>query len=234
MKDKRKGSKLKKVSEEKANDYWNSSKIVSEFANAGIPLYWKDYFTCVVEPQNDTVLDLGCGGGRNTYMLASLGFQVLACDLHENMLEAARKKIELLELNETEKVSFKIANMLSLPYENESIDYVLANGIYHNTSSVEEFITAIRETSRILKRGGHLCMNVFTDAFIEKDLIKKSEDYLYETPDQLDMILLPEHKILDILKDNYLLPEGNTFSYQTKINIGNRSVLRGIFIKNNL
>ena len=121
--------------------------------------------------------------------------------------------------------------MLKLPYETESLDIILSNGIYHNTSSVDEFEQAIRESARILKKGGLLCLNVFSNAYVDETLNKQTEEFLFVTPDGLDMMLLPPIRILDILNTVSLVPYNETVSYESKINVGTRSVLRGIFCK---
>ena len=189
------------------------------------------FFETIKYPESLTVLDLGCGGGRNTYMLAELGFRVEACDLHENMLKATWMKIQKLNSLKRNKVHIQKANMLKLPYETESLDIILSNGIYHNTSSVDEFEQAIRESARILKKGGLLCLNVFSNAYVDETLNKQTEEFLFVTPDGLDMMLLPPIRILDILNTVSLVPYNETVSYESKINVGTRSVLRGIFCK---
>ena len=214
-----------------AKFYWNSRTIVDEFTEAQEPIYWRSFFETIKYPESLTVLDLGCGGGRNTYMLAELGFRVEACDLHENMLKATWMKIQKLNSLKRNKVHIQKANMLKLPYETESLDIILSNGIYHNTSSVDEFEQAIRESARILKKGGLLCLNVFSNAYVDETLNKQTEEFLFVTPDGLDMMLLPPIRILDILNTVSLVPYNETVSYESKINVGTRSVLRGIFCK---
>lgn len=217
-----------------AREYWNSDSIVNEFTNAAFPEYWKEFFVKYERPEDLTVLDLGCGGGRNTYMLANLGFHVEACDLHEKMLQATKHKIAQLDKKRKNNVRIQYANMLDLPFQDESIDIVLSNGVYHNNSSIADFEKAIKETARVLKQQGLLCVNVFTNRFIDESLIKQKQDALYITPDNLDMILLSEKRICELLKKQDLYPDGETFSYCSKINVGVRSVFRGIFKKGNI
>lgn len=214
-----------------AQEYWNKDKIVNEFASAKAPEYWQNFFKEIDSPENMIVLDLGCGGGRNTYMLAQLGFKVEACDLHEKMLQSTKKKIFELDEVKRNNVHIQQANMLMLPFKNESIDIVLSNGVYHNTSSKNDFNDAIKETSRVLKQNGLLCVNVFTDYFIDESLKKQEQEFLYITPDHLDMILLSEKVILKIFEEFSLYPYKEIVSYCSQINIGVRSVLRGVFIK---
>ncbi len=213
-----------------AEKYWNSSDIITEFANAAAPAYWKEFFEVMESKDKISVLDLGCGGGRNTVMLAKMGFRISACDLHVGMVETTRNRLRELGVERWEDV-VQQQNMLHLTYNQASFDIVLANGIYHNTSNLQEFQTAIAETSRVIKDNGYLCMNVFTDQELDASLKKQDTEYLYLTPDNLDMILLPEEKIIEILKRNKLIPIVTPVSYISKINCGNRSIIRGVFKK---
>lgn len=76
-----------------------------------------------------------------------------------------------------------------------------------------------------------LCLNVFSNAYVDETLNKQTEEFLFVTPDGLDMMLLPPIRILDILNTVSLVPYNETVSYESKINVGTRSVLRGIFCK---
>ncbi len=216
-----------------ALEYWNNPAIVSEFTGLQVPEYWTDYFTGITTPETIRVLDLGCGGGRNTYMLMSYGFDTYGCDLHLGMVSATREKVKGLIGHEEALLRIIQANMLKLPYDNSSFDVVLANGVYHNTSSVEEFEAAITETVRILKPGGVLCLNVFTDEMVDPKLIRQELPHLYITPDNLDMILLSIGRIVEIFEGNGLVIEGRLANYLSNVQTGVRSVLRGIFKKVN-
>lgn len=215
----------------KAMNYWNRTDIIEEFASAAVPEYWKEFFQTFENSSEVKVLDLGCGGGRNTSMLVQMGFQVRACDLHEGMVRITRDKIRPLLQGEDEETIVQTANMLQLPFENDFFDVLLANGVYHNTSSVQEFKNAVKESVRVLKQDGFLCLNVFHDEIIENDLVKQEEPHLYITPDQIDMILLPKEEIRRILGQNSLSEVFEPIVYPSKINIGVRSVIRGVFKK---
>lgn len=226
------GKKLDKHknSRDVAKAYWNSKKIVDEFSKADEPYYWKEFFGSIKHPEDIIVLDLGCGGGRNTSMLADLGYKVEACDLHLNMVQATEMRIQGLG-RKKENVHIQQANMLKLPFETESMDIVLSNGIYHNSSSADEFKRAIQESIRVLKSNGILCLNVFTNSYIDNTLVKQKENSLYLTPDGLDMVLLSEEDILDLLKYFSVFPLNEPICYKSEINVGIRSVLRGVFLK---
>lgn len=108
------------------------------------------------------VLDLGCGTGRDTYVVSCLagkdGF-VIGVDMTDEQLEIARKHIDY----HTEKFGFKkpnvdfrkgyIENLKDAGIEDNSIDLVISNCVI-NLSPDKEAVFS--EVFRVLKPGGEL------------------------------------------------------------------------------
>lgn len=94
------------------------------------------------------VLDLGCGVGRHSLLLAEQGFQVRAMDGSESGLAFLEKEADKRGIS----LETKLAEMTQLPYADSSFDYILAwNVIYHGNLSVVTRV--ISEITRILKPG---------------------------------------------------------------------------------
>jgi len=74
------------------------------------------------EKKYSSVLDLGCGTGRHSVFLATLGFSVSAFDLAEDGIDKLRSKVHDSDLN----ISIQVGDMLNLPYEPESFDCILS------------------------------------------------------------------------------------------------------------
>src|SRR5208337_4432971 len=97
----------------------------------------------------DTVLDLGCGIGRHSLLLASEGFAVCSLDASAAGLEIARTNAKHAKL----PIDFSCSKMTDLPYGAGSFDYVLAwNVIYHGDPIIVH--QSLKEISRVLSRGG--------------------------------------------------------------------------------
>lgn len=208
--------------------YWNSSEVISDFSRLSPQSYWIDFFSGVAEPLCKRVLDLGCGGGRNTEMIARLGYQVWACDLHQGMVYATRDRMKSF-LNPERIIQ---ADMINLPYVDEYFDYVLANGILHNACSITELAEAIQQISRVLAVDGRLCLNAFTDAYIDPSL-DEIGDHLYLTANGMRMTLLSPVELCEKFQENGLRPFGETYIYNRELDVGIRSVIRGVFVKLN-
>ena len=99
--------------------------------------------------QGKKVLDSGCGNGRYSYALKSLGAsQVIGIDLSEkNILDAKHR----LSLRPLDGLSYQLANVSELPFEESSFDYVFSNGVLHHTDVLDK---GLEELLRVLKPGG--------------------------------------------------------------------------------
>lgn len=93
-----------------------------------------------------SVLDLGCGGGRNSHFLAQQGFEVYGMDISETAVDLCRKRFEKFNL----KGSFKQGDFTSIPLEDSFFQGIVCiAAIDHVTLSGAE--AAVREMRRILK-----------------------------------------------------------------------------------
>jgi len=92
------------------------------------------------------VLDLGCGSGRDSKILAEKGLKVEGIDLSEGLLEIARKNNPNLE--------FTHANMLDLPLEPNTYDGVWAHASLVHLETESDTAKAISEIHRVLKADG--------------------------------------------------------------------------------
>lgn len=95
------------------------------------------------------VLDLGCGIGRHSILLAKNGFDVYACDLSEQGIDKLNKIVEKEKLS----ITTTISDMLNIPYDPEFFDAVVAfRSIYHTDD--EGIKNTINNINKVLKIGG--------------------------------------------------------------------------------
>ena len=96
-----------------------------------------------------SVLDLGCGVGRHAFFLVQEGFVVHAVDASQSAIEFIQKKSQVENL----PIHVQYSEMINLPFENGSMDAVLAwNVIYHGDLPIVKRV--VSEILRILKPGG--------------------------------------------------------------------------------
>ena len=103
-------------------------------------------------------LDAGCGNGRYTLALKKLGMKkVVGIDFSERNLRDAKKRIKKIGIK---NVEFKKASVLSLPFKNNSFDFVFSNGVLHHTKNPQK---GLNEIIRVLKKNGKSYLNLMVD-----------------------------------------------------------------------
>lgn len=93
-----------------------------------------------------SILELGCGTGKNTPLLASISEHVLALDFSAGMIEKARAKVTAAN------VTFESADITKRwPSEDQSFDLIVCNLVLEHIEDLD-FIFA--EAARVLVSGG--------------------------------------------------------------------------------
>ena len=96
------------------------------------------------------ILDVGCGVGGSTRRLShETGCCVTGIDLSDEYIDAAERLTQLLNMQE--RVKFKAASALELPYEDNTFDGVWAIQMNMN---IEDKLGWLKEVHRVLKPGG--------------------------------------------------------------------------------
>jgi len=124
-----------------------------------------------------TVLDLGCGTGRDVYiasMLVGQNGHVIGVDMTTEQIETAikyqdeqRERFGYAKAN-TKFVQGYIEDLKSLGIEDNSIDVVISNCVINLSPNKDE---VFREIYRVLKSGGELYFSdIFVDRRIPKDV----------------------------------------------------------------
>ncbi|MBI5225799.1 class I SAM-dependent methyltransferase [Candidatus Micrarchaeota archaeon] len=106
-----------------------------------------------------TVLDAGCGNGRNAAELAKTAEQVIALDASAEMLKATEMNLGPKTAH-AENIKLVHAKIEKLPLEDASIDSVFCIAALHHIKPAHHK-RAFFELFRVLKEGGHLCMTVW-------------------------------------------------------------------------
>lgn len=93
-----------------------------------------------------SVLEIGCGTGKNTALLAAISEQVLALDFSEGMLALARQKVTAAHVN------FQQADLTQpWPCPADSVQLVIGNLVLEHIEDLSHIFT---EAARVLQVGG--------------------------------------------------------------------------------
>ncbi len=95
-----------------------------------------------------TVVDLGCGDGLNTVILASLGARVLSVDISRGSLELAARRATANKVDD--RVTLLHSDATAIPIEASRVDALLCTGVLHQVDAIK----TARQIRRVLKPGG--------------------------------------------------------------------------------
>lgn len=120
--------------------------------------YWTEWHLPLLVPfaraRGKKVLEIGTGNGADGAMFALHGAEYTGLDLTETAVAATRRHFEVLSL----AGSFQRGNAESLPFANESFDWVYSHGVLHHTPNIQH---AIDEVWRVLKPGGRAIVMLY-------------------------------------------------------------------------
>ncbi len=104
--------------------------------------------------EGQRVLEIGCGMGLHSQVLASHGAQLSAVDLTPTAIEATTKRFAIKGLTG----EILRADAESLPFEDSTFDFVWSWGVIHHSSRTAR---VVREIARVLKPEGEVRVMVY-------------------------------------------------------------------------
>jgi len=123
-----------------------------------------------------TVLDLGCGSGENSLLLARRGADVVGVDISESLLALARKRLVVNGCADA-SVRFVPASAHRLPMPDASVDVVLGIAILHHL----DLDSTSREVFRVLRPGGRA---IFKEPVRDSRIVRSVRNLVpYRAPD---------------------------------------------------
>jgi len=143
---------IDKETVESFGDEWLKFDAFSEADIQGAGDQYFDIVRTEMLNKKSTVLDLGCGSGRWTkYIAAKAGF-IEAVDPSNAVFQAAHV------WNELENVRFTQASVDTLPFPDESFDFVMSLGVLHHIPDTAE---AVKSGLKKLKHKGHALIYLY-------------------------------------------------------------------------
>lgn len=104
-------------------------------------------------------LDLGCGNGRHTLLLAEKFARVLATDFSSEMIEIAKVNLKLENL--LQRVSLFVSEATRLPIQANSIDIAIYIATLHHIPTADERLNSLLELKRCLKTKARCLVSVW-------------------------------------------------------------------------
>lgn len=132
----------------KTHDYGRFAK---DYADLGIVnsfwLAYRDIPEIVKQHvKGKDALDYGCGGGRSTRFLKSLGFNAVGVDISADMIKEARQRDPTGEYTQIQSGA--------IPYDANSFDFIFSSIVFLEIPSLEEMVNVLKDMKRVLQAGG--------------------------------------------------------------------------------
>lgn len=142
-----------------------------------------------------TVLDAGCGGGRNIIYFLQNGYDVYGIDQSVEAVEAVRKlSAELSSTHAPNK--FRLTGVEDIPLADDFFDLVICSAVLHFAKNERHFDSMVRSLWRVLKPGGYLFARLASDIGIET-LVQSTGNGRYLLPDGSERFLVNEQTLLN-------------------------------------
>ena len=106
---------------------------------------------------DDVVLEIGCGVGRLGYCLSDYCKQWIGCDISQNMISHAKKRLE--QKSNVTFIELGDNNLHSI--SDSSVDIVYCSVVFMHLEEWDRF-SYVEESYRILREGGRIYIDNFT------------------------------------------------------------------------
>lgn len=126
--------------------------MISEDFSSTRERIWEEISFLFDIKKEEKVLDLGCGNGRYYQLLRYADYTGI--DNSEKLINIAKQKYP--------EANFKVEDALNLSFEDNTFDKIYSIAVLHRIPSKEFRLQFLKESRRVLKRGGRLIITVWS------------------------------------------------------------------------
>jgi tellurite methyltransferase len=143
-----------------------------------------------------SILDAGCGGGRNLVYFLRSGYDVHGVDASREAIAAVRDLAGRWAPNLAEE-NFRVESVEALSFSDQSFDAVISSAVLHFARDETQFHAMLREMWRVLRPGGFFFARLASSIGIETR-IRPLDNRRYRLPDGSDRFLVDEEMLLSL------------------------------------
>jgi len=146
--------------------------LTEEYKNQSAWRDWGTYLERLPIQDQDTIVDMGCGIGLVSKMLAKKARQVIAVDNNPELIQEAKRT------NSAKNITYKVANLASMNYQNSPP----VVGIWSSfvAAYFPDFTPILSNWIRILKPGGWIAIVEMSDLFAHEPLNLSTQEVFRE------------------------------------------------------
>jgi tellurite methyltransferase len=142
-----------------------------------------------------TVLDAGCGSGRNLVFMVRAGMTVFGVDAAEEAIAAARQR--LAEASpDFDPAHLSVQSISALRFEDQAMDVVISSAVLHFAQDDTHFDAMVHEMWRVLAPGGMLFCRLASTIGIE-DRVRPVSGRWHLLPDGSTRYLVDEALLME-------------------------------------
>lgn len=145
-----------------------------------------------------SVLDAGCGQGRNASYFIQSGYQVYGVDASAGNI-ASIKQMSAPFSDRSPQENFRVGLVENLPFADGKFDLVISSAVLHFASDALHFEEMLNSMWRVVSPGGYLFCRLASDIGIE-NLVKPIGNGRYMLPDQSERFLVNQDMLLGFTK----------------------------------
>jgi tellurite methyltransferase len=135
-----------------------------------------------------SLLDAGCGGGRNLVYFLRNGYEVYGVDENPHAVEQVRLLARELAPDVLPE-SFQVSDLAAIPFPADRFDAVLCSAVLHFSRDEGHFDRMLAEMWRVLKPGGLFFARLASTIGVER-LVRPLEGRWYALPDGTERFLV--------------------------------------------
>lgn len=146
---------------------------------------------------SQTVLDAGCGSGRNLAFFLRQGFEVFGLDADPAAIRGVQALAARLAPRPIPEACFRAEPLESSSFPDEIADVVVSSAVLHFARNEEHFLAMLRGSWRLLRPGGlFFCRLASSIGMTER--MTPLGDHRFRLPDGSERYLVDEAALLDL------------------------------------
>jgi len=145
-----------------------------------------------------SILEAGCGSGRNLVYFLRQNMEVFGVDADPEAIAEVIRLASSLS-NSVPIDHFFVSPVEQLPFDNEQFDLIISSAVLHFAKNLEHFEAMLNSMWRVLKPGGYFFCRLASDIGIES-AVQFIGNGRYILPDQSERFLVNQEMLLRFTK----------------------------------